>query len=410
MDVDVIREKLKDYVLIRIRQSGICGSDLHLTTKRLEDNEKQLLPGGHEIAGEIVEIPTGHHNFSIGDRVAIEGIGAGKACLKCFYCNNGQWKHCQYPTKDTGGGFAEYMTRKPTGLFKIPDNVDWLDAALVEPLAVAVHGLRYAEMKPNSIVGIVGASTIGLACVGVVKFFGASKVIISAKHKHQAEAAKKMGADIKGVGSGKIIIHGKKELKANIEYSIIPDRIEAGTFLIAGAITSGNVKVINVIPDHLKILIDKLIKAGFHLDISKDTIQIQTKREPFQPVDMVTATYPGFPTDLQAQWMALMTKADGSSTITDAIYPDRFTHISELSRFGAHIQLSGNKAQIQGRDILRGAPVMSTDIRASASLILAALSAEGKSTISRIYHIDRGYEDIENKFISLRADIIRTQE
>ena len=189
-------EKLKDYVLIRIRQSGICGSDLHLTTKRLEDNEKQLLPGGHEIAGEIVEIPTGHHDFSIGDRVAIEGIGAGKACLKCFYCNNGQWKHCQYPTKDTGGGFAEYMTRKPTGLFKIPDNVDWLDAALVEPLAVAVHGFRYAEIKPNSIVGIVGASTIGLACVGVANFFGASKVIVSAKHKHQAEAAKKMGADI----------------------------------------------------------------------------------------------------------------------------------------------------------------------------------------------------------------------
>ena len=128
------------------------------------------------------------------------------------------------------------------------------------------------------------------------------------------------------------------------------------------------------------------------------------------PINITTSTYPGFPTDLQAQWMALMTKADGISTITEEIYPDRFTHIAELSRFGAHIQLSDNQAIIQGQDNLKGAPVMSTDIRASASLILAALSAKGKSSISRIYHIDRGYESIEDKFNDLNADIIRTQE
>ena len=175
-------------------QTGICGSDLQFHRKNKK--EKKLLPGGHEVAGEIVEITPGEHNLSVGDRVAIEGIGAGRACLKCFYCNNGQWKHCQNQYRDTGGGFAQYMTRRPTGLFKIPDNVDWLDGALVEPLAVAVHAFRYAEMKPKSIVGIVGASTVGLACVGAAKFLGASKVIISAKYKHQAEAAKKMGADI----------------------------------------------------------------------------------------------------------------------------------------------------------------------------------------------------------------------
>lgn len=189
-----IPEKFDDSALIKIMQTGICGSDLQFHRKNKK--EKKLLPGGHEVAGEIVEITPGEHNLSVGDRVAIEGIGAGRACLKCFYCNNGQWKHCQNQYSDTGGGFAQYMTRRPTGLFKIPDNVDWLDAALVEPLAVAVHAFRYAEMKPKSIVGIVGASTVGLACVGAAKFLGASKVIISAKYKHQADAAKKMGADI----------------------------------------------------------------------------------------------------------------------------------------------------------------------------------------------------------------------
>ena len=127
------------------------------------------------------------------------------------------------------------------------------------------------------------------------------------------------------------------------------------------------------------------------------------------PVNMKTEIYPGFPTDLQAQWMALMTKADGQSTIIEKIYTDRFTHIAELSRFGAHIQLSGNKAEIQGTDNLKGAPVMSTDIRASASLIIAALSAKGETSISRIYHIDRGYEGIESKFSNLDAKIIRVK-
>ena len=220
----------------------------------------------------------------------------------------------------------------------------------------------------------------------------------------------KMGADIKGAGTNKIIINGKKELKADFEYSIIPDRIEAGTFLIAGAITSGCVKVRNVNPDHLRVVIEYLVKAGFKLDVGNDIISIQPLNQSIMPVDMTTETYPGFPTDLQAQWMALMTKAQGSSTIIEGIYNDRYTHISELSRFGAHIQLSGNKAQIRGQDALKGAPVMSTDIRASASLILAALSAEGKSSISRIYHIDRGYEDVENKFANINAEIKRVSE
>ena len=157
-------------------------------------------------------------------------------------------------------------------------------------------------------------------------------------------------------------------------------------------------------------VMDYLIKAGFKLDYGKDFVEIRPKNKSILPINITTATYPGFPTDLQAQWMALMTKANGITTITEGIYPDRFTHIAELSRFGAHIQLSDNQAIIQGQDNLKGAPVMSTDIRASASLILAALSAKGKSSISRIYHIDRGYEGIENKFSRLGADIVRVHE
>jgi UDP-N-acetylglucosamine 1-carboxyvinyltransferase len=219
-----------------------------------------------------------------------------------------------------------------------------------------------------------------------------------------------MGAEIMGTGTSELTICGKQNLHAGIEYTIIPDRIEAGTFLMAGAITGGNITLINADPSHMDIVLRYLNEAGFDLDIKKNTVQIKMRNNSINPVNMTTEIYPGFPTDLQAQWMALMTKADGQSTIIEEIYTDRFTHISELSRFGAHIQLSGNKAEIQGMDNLKGAPVMSTDIRASASLIIAALSAEGESSISRIYHIDRGYDRIERKISKLAAKITRVKE
>ena len=220
----------------------------------------------------------------------------------------------------------------------------------------------------------------------------------------------KMGADIKGIGTDEIIIVGQKTLNADIEYSVIPDRIEAGTFLIAGACTYGDISVTNVNPNHLDIVLNYLAEAGFNLDVQNDSIRIYPSQNYINPVDMITGIYPGFPTDLQAQWMALMTLANGNSKITEEIYKDRFTHIAELTRFGAQVTLSGNIAKILGTNKLTGAPVMSTDIRASASLIIAALSAEGKSSISRIYHIDRGYENIEDKFNILGAQIERIKE
>ncbi len=220
----------------------------------------------------------------------------------------------------------------------------------------------------------------------------------------------KMGADIKGLGSNEIVIQGQKQLHAGIEYTIIPDRIEVGTFLIAAAITRGDVLLKDVNPDHLMIVLEYLQRAGMKLEIDQDTIHITPENNSILPVDITTEIYPGFPTDLQAQWMSLMTKANCSSIITENIYTDRFTHIPELIRFGAHIDLQHNNASIKGNDTLIAAPVMSTDIRASASLIIAALGAKGKSSISRIYHIDRGYENIEVKLSALGADISRVKE
>ncbi len=213
-----------------------------------------------------------------------------------------------------------------------------------------------------------------------------------------------MGADIKGVGTETLTIKGVKELEA-ADIEIIPDRIEAGTFLIAGAIL-GEIKVEDVVPEHLENVINKLRDTGCKLKSTKNSITIIPPKD-IKPVDMTTAVFPGFPTDLQAQWVALMSLARGSSVVTDTVYHDRFSHIPELARLGANIKVEKNTAFIIGEKSLVSAPVMSTDIRASASLIIAALAAEGETEISRVYHIDRGYEDIEQKFKRLGADIYR---
>lgn len=213
-----------------------------------------------------------------------------------------------------------------------------------------------------------------------------------------------MGASIQGIGSTRIIIDGVDSLhSADIE--VIPDRIEAGTFLIAGGLL-GEIELTNVNPSHLDSLLLKLKEAGCGIQTSANSIRINPA-DNIKPVDMTTAVYPGFATDLQAQWVALMTVASGSSVITDTVYHDRFSHIPELNRFGANIKSDNNTAFVRGVNELIGAPVMSTDIRASASLIIAGLIAKGQTTVSRIYHIDRGYEKIEEKFRALGANIIR---
>ena len=218
----------------------------------------------------------------------------------------------------------------------------------------------------------------------------------------------KMGANISGIDTEHLEIEGVRSLHpANV--TVIPDRIEAGTFLVAAHMTGGKVRLEGVVPRHVQAILDKLRECGSQIQTGKDWIMLESDGR-IEPVDVTTAVYPGFPTDMQAQWMALMSVAQGASKITDTIYHDRFTHVAELQRMGADIMLENNTAFIRGIKHLSGAPVMSTDLRASASLILAGLVAKGQTNISRVYHIDRGYEQIEEKLKNLGADIYRDVE
>jgi UDP-N-acetylglucosamine 1-carboxyvinyltransferase len=213
-----------------------------------------------------------------------------------------------------------------------------------------------------------------------------------------------MGAKIGGIGTTEVTIEGVDELHPQ-EVSVIPDRIEAGTFLIAGA-ALGKITLKNTIPEHLAAVIEKLIEVGADITIDKNDITVKRAKK-INAVDVTTAVYPGFATDLQAQWIALMSIASDSSIVTDTIYNDRFSHVPELNRLGANITVEGNSAIVRGVKEIIGAKVRSTDIRASASLIIAGLMAKGITEVNEIHHIDRGYEKIENKFALLGAKIKR---
>lgn len=216
-----------------------------------------------------------------------------------------------------------------------------------------------------------------------------------------------MGAKIEGKDTNHIKITGVKELQP-IETEMMPDRIEAGTFLIAGAITGSKISISNCIPEHIQSLLDRLVQAGCKLNIDKRKVEIVPPAK-ILPVNIVTYPYPDFPTDLQAQFMALMTLSEGESRIEDTIFPDRLMHVAELNRLDADISLEKHVAVVNGVNALSGAMVMATDLRASAALVLAGLAAKGETTISRIYHIDRGYDKIEVKLQQLGADIKRVK-
>jgi UDP-N-acetylglucosamine 1-carboxyvinyltransferase len=219
---------------------------------------------------------------------------------------------------------------------------------------------------------------------------------------------RKMGAHISGETSHRIEIIGARKLHG-CTHSLISDRIEAGTYMLAAAITKGDIFLRNAVYDNLLALIDKLKEAGLSIERRQGGIRAKYVK-PLKPVDVTTLPYPGFPTDLQAQMMALMTVTDGISVITEKIYPERFIHVSELNRMGAQIVVDGPNAIVKGVKGLSGAPVMASDLRASAALVLAALVADGTTEISRIYHLDRGYVSLENKFEKLGADIRRIKE
>ena len=220
-----------------------------------------------------------------------------------------------------------------------------------------------------------------------------------------AEVLNKMGADIQGAGTAVITVNGVTSLKP-VSVRIIPDRIETGTFMIAAALTHGDVTLVDCNPEHVRASIHKLSRAGVKISTDKNTIHVHGNDEIIS-VDVETQPYPGFPTDMQAQFMVLMCIANGTSMISETIFENRFIHVSELERMGADIKISGHTAIVKGVPALSAAPVMATDLRASASLILAGLVAEGQTEVNRVYHLDRGYETIEKKFSQLGAAIKR---
>lgn len=226
--------------------------------------------------------------------------------------------------------------------------------------------------------------------------------------KALADVLNRMGARIKGAGTSEMIIDGVEALHP-VEVPIIPDRIETGTFMAAAALTGGDVTINGAEPDHVHAVIDKLRLTGAQIDVRQNTIRVRGC-DAISSVDVKTLPYPGFPTDMQAQFMVLMTVARGTSLISETIFENRFIHVSELRRMGADITVSGNSALVKGVEKLSGAPVMATDLRASACLILAGLIAENTTEVLRVYHLDRGYESLERKFEQLGAAVKRVKE
>lgn len=261
--------------------------------------------------------------------------------------------------------------------------------------------------------GHFGSSVLATANTMMAAVLAEGKTVIEnaacePEVKDLADFLIKMGARIKGHGTPRIEIEGVKRL-GGAEHSVIPDRIETGTYIIASAITDGDIIMKGANLDHLTAIVDKLTEAGVSITHLKGAIRVRRKRA-LSPVDATTLPYPGFPTDMQAQMMSLMTITKGISVITEKIYPERFIHVSELNRMGALIHLEGSSAIVRGVKRLSGAPVMASDLRASAALVLAGLAAEGRTDISRVYHLDRGYERIEEKLSKLGARIWREKE
>ena len=273
--------------------------------------------------------------------------------------------------------------------------------------AVAPNGLKGARIVFDRI-SVTGTEDILMAAV----LARGETVIENAAREPEvtdlADLLTKMGAKIEGAGTSIIHVQGVSSLHG-AEHEIIADRIEAGTFVLAAAITGGDVRITGCRPEHLTAMTIKLQEAGLDLTQPDETTLHVKPSGTLKPVDMSTEEYPGFATDLQAQYMALMTQAEGISLIAETIFENRFMHVSELQRMGAHIRLDGRRAIVAGKAKLSGAGVIASDLRASASLVMAALAAKGETVIDRVYHIDRGYENIEAKLQAVGANIERIE-
>jgi UDP-N-acetylglucosamine 1-carboxyvinyltransferase len=264
--------------------------------------------------------------------------------------------------------------------------------------------LRGANIKFEGVT-VTGTENIMMAASLAEGQTRLTNVAMEPEIEDLADLLNAMGADITGAGSNEIVINGVERLNGT-SHDIPADRIEAGTYLVAAAVTQGDVEITGISPDRLKSVINRLRDTGAKIKISEDSIFLKMNNRPL-PVDITTAPFPGFPTDMQAQFSVLNAIAEGRSVINETVFENRFMHVQELNRMGCDILVSGNTANINGVNNLSGAPVMATDLRASASLILAGLCAEGKTIVDRIYHIDRGYERIEEKLNYLGANITR---
>ena len=261
--------------------------------------------------------------------------------------------------------------------------------------------------------GPFGSTVLGTANVMMAATLAQGRTVIESaacepEIADLADYLNAMGARIQGAGTPRVIVEGVEEL-TGVDHRVIPDRIEAGTFMIAAAMTNGEVTLRNVRLDHMLAVADKLREIGVILEPAGEGLVVSSSRH-LEPTDVTTQPYPGFPTDLQAQLMSLLCLADGNSAITEKVFPDRFMHVAELMRMGANIRKEGPTAIVTGVKRLIGAPVMASDLRASAALVLAGLVARGTTTLQRVYHIDRGYERIESKLRPLGADITRQRE
>ena len=280
-----------------------------------------------------------------------------------------------------------------------------LNEGYIHAVAPAGGRLRGAEILMEK-VSVTGTENLMMAAA----LAEGTTVIANAAREPEivdlADCLRMMGAKVTGDGSDKIVIEGVKKLHGG-EHSIVADRIEAGTYLIAGMATRGRVICRNTKPDDLDPVLAKLRLAGAYVEIDGNSILLDMTNRRIKPVDIITAPHPGFPTDMQAQFTVLNALAEGESKVTETIFENRFMHIPELNRMGAQIKIAGNTAFISGRPMLKGAQVMATDLRASASLVIAGLVAQGTTIVDRIYHMDRGYEHIERKVRGLGGSIER---
>jgi UDP-N-acetylglucosamine 1-carboxyvinyltransferase len=274
-------------------------------------------------------------------------------------------------------------------------------------IAEAPNGLKGKEIFLG---GPFGSTVLGTANVLMAATLAKGRTVIESaacepEIKDLANCLNKMGARISGIGSPRLIIEGVNELHP-VEFEVIPDRIEAGTFMVAAAITESELRLKNCRLDDMMAVVDRFRNIGVTVDVESDGC-VAARKGPIRPTDITTQPYPGFPTDLQAQFMVLLSLAEGNSVIIEKVFPDRFMHVAELSRMAANLRKEGPAVIVAGVKNLIAAPVMASDLRASAALVLAGLAAEGTTIISRVYHIDRGYEKIEERLNPLGAKILR---